>query len=317
MGELRRNLLTGQWTAVAPERGHRPDEGRDASASLCPFCPGQEDVAASALRYPADGPWSVLVVPNRFPVVTPDGPPHRHRYAVGTAAEARGVHEVIVESPRHDWDLTDASADQLSFLLDIYADRSRAAAQTDAVAVLLFRNHGVAAGTSLTHPHAQLVSLPVPTPLLQASWRRARQHAEKHGRELQADLIAAEIADGRRIIHADDHLTALVPFAANAAFETWLVPTSAESSFADSAAATRRALGPVLLDVLRALKLPPMTPPTTSSCTTRRTSILRWTGSAGTSRSCRARRAAAASNSAPGSPSTPCHRRKLPRGCVS
>ncbi|MFD4248416.1 hypothetical protein ACFWQL_01620 [Amycolatopsis thermoflava] len=90
-GELRQDPLTGEWSVLAPHRARRPHTG----AVGCPFCPGpSEDTPPETWRLPAlGGGWLLRSV--------------RNRYALSDH------HEVIIESPLHDWDLatgTDAEA---------------------------------------------------------------------------------------------------------------------------------------------------------------------------------------------------------------
>jgi len=178
------------------------------------------------------------------PVTPPTG--------VGTAAAARGRHEVIIESPHHDWDPATATLAELTRVLDTYVRRC-AAASTDATAVVLFRNRGEAAGTSLAHPHAQLVGLPVPTPRLQARWCLARRYADEHGRQLHADLLQAELAAGRRVVLNDSGVVVLVPFAAGAPYQMSLVPYQPAQSLGAADAETVAAVACALRRVLAAL----------------------------------------------------------------
>ena len=78
--ELRQNVLTGHWIAVAPNRGQRPYEGYSGNGNggrsdPCPFCPGSESELASVLlELKADTApgWRLRVVPNRYPAFTND-----------------------------------------------------------------------------------------------------------------------------------------------------------------------------------------------------------------------------------------------------
>ena len=81
MSELRLDLATGEWVIIATERARRPHDFRRVDAAgetpleTCPFCPGREAMTPGELyREPRDGPWSVRVVPNKFPALSPGGP---------------------------------------------------------------------------------------------------------------------------------------------------------------------------------------------------------------------------------------------------
>lgn len=143
---LRRDDLDGDWTIVAPPRDSWPRVG---SGGPCPLCPGpDEDTPPETWRLsgPVPGAWRVRAVPNRFPL--------------------SGAHEVIIESPAHDWDLACADETEIVGVLYAWQERQRALRRRSAH-VVIFRNRGCAAGTSLGHPHSQVVGLPIIPPAIQ------------------------------------------------------------------------------------------------------------------------------------------------------
>src|SRR6185503_11286794 len=117
MPEYRQNPLTREWVILSSERQARPSEFLDQPArrenAACPFCLGNEHETPEELaRYAASGskdPWSVRVVPNKYPAVTADPHPGPLPKGEGVCsddclfrtASALGEHEVIIESPRH------------------------------------------------------------------------------------------------------------------------------------------------------------------------------------------------------------------------
>ncbi|MFI2367340.1 hypothetical protein [Streptomyces sp. NPDC018833] len=269
MSELRRDPFTREWVVIAPERAHRPQHIPAATPSApatdphCPFCPGHEqDTPGELWRRPADadhpsGAWAVRVVPNRYPVLARGDGPARHRTAGPfISADGVGSHEVVIESPRHDWDLPDGDDTAVAEVLRAYRARSLVLRGRRPGLVLPFRNHGPAAGTSLAHPHSQIVATPI-VPLRQRLlFDVARTYYDDYGRCLYTDISTTELADGRRTVAVGDHVAAFAPYAARAAYETWIVPRHHQASFADAdeevltetAALLRR-----LLDALRHL----------------------------------------------------------------
>jgi UDPglucose--hexose-1-phosphate uridylyltransferase len=126
----------------------------------CPFCPGSESETPPEVwadRAPGgarDTPgWSVRAVPNRFPVLPPD----------------EGVHEVIINSPRHVVELWELSDQEMVGAVNAWAIRERAVRDDPrGLWPFVFLNQGAAAGASLQHSHAQLIGLPFAPPLLVA-----------------------------------------------------------------------------------------------------------------------------------------------------
>ncbi len=241
--EYRIDPETGDWQIEAPERAARPtDRATVAAAGPCPFCPGNESMTPpEVLRVPAAAgePWRVRVVPNRYGIVAPAGPGPAPG---GDTHPATGRHEVVVESPHHDSDLRFADAGQAREVLEAMRERCRAMVAEGSAAVIVFRNHGAEAGTSLRHPHSQIVALDQVPPGLARRWARVRQAHAETGRCLHDDAADAERAARVRIVEETDGLLVYQPRAAGYPYQTVLLP--ADTS-ADLAGASDRALAAV------------------------------------------------------------------------
>lgn len=227
-GELRWDQLAGEWAVLAPGRADRPHD----VTGVCPFCPGPgEDTPPEAWRLPGDTPggWRVRAVPNRYAL--------------------SDHHEVIIESPRHGWDLATGTDAEATDVLFAWQQRHRAL-RTGAAQVVVFRNRGAAAGTSLSHPHSQAVGLPI----LSAATRRElgvmREHHDRAGRPFVADILAGEVSSAERLVLAGSRAAAYVPFAPVAEYELRIVPARHRADFAavppDELAATAQVVRTVL-----------------------------------------------------------------------
>ncbi|MCH7231287.1 galactose-1-phosphate uridylyltransferase [Glycomyces sp. L485] len=247
--ELRQDPFTRAWAVIAPERERRPHPVPDSTPARgarpvtldpkCPFCPGNEDQTPAELwRLPTDDGdgWTVRVVPNRFPVLAAaDRPALHHRDGLLVSADGVGAHEVVIETPRHDLDLADADDAAVAAVLGAYRARARALRGIRPGLVLPFRNHGAAAGTSLSHPHSQIVATPIVPLRYRQLFDIARAHYDDHGSCLYADVTTAELAEGARVLAVADHVVALAPYASRVPFEARLVPRVHQASFADVA----------------------------------------------------------------------------------
>jgi UDPglucose--hexose-1-phosphate uridylyltransferase len=233
--EYRVDPETGHWVVVAPGRAARPHDQTTAIDGPCPFCPGNESLTPpEVLRIPAatDQPWRVRVVPNRYAIVAPPESGDGDRAATGR-------HEVLIESPHHDGDLRFATAEQTAEVLWAMRERCRVLSAGNRAAVVVFRNHGVDAGTSLRHPHSQIVALDRVPPGLAQRWTRARQHFADTGRCLHDDLAAAERADRVRVVDDSAGLLVYQPEAGEVTHQTVLQPPD---EVADLATASDEAL---------------------------------------------------------------------------
>src|ERR671927_78335 len=90
--------------------------------------------------------------------------------------------------------------------------------------ILVFKNHGYAAGATLDHPHSQLIALPIVPEFLREELDGARQHFRVKERCVFCDIIGQELRDGSRIIAENADIVALAPYAPRFAFETHFLP---------------------------------------------------------------------------------------------
>jgi len=241
--ELRQDPTTRNWVIIAPQRDLRPTDlethtptgaSGAATTTVCPFCRGQEEeTPPEILRLNApDGNWRLRVVPNRYPMLSEDGPPKRRVSAEGfISMPGVGRHEVIIESPDHSADLATGSEAFVRDVLEVYRARYRALQAEGAALIVIFRNHGPSAGTSLSHPHSQIVSTPVVPIEVRHRFEVAQQHYDDMGTCLYSDILQRELADGRRIVLQTEQFVAFQPFASAFPYETWLMPRTQQASF--------------------------------------------------------------------------------------
>ena len=233
--EMRLSIVSGEWVMYAPGRGIRPHAVRDPSASTvpvpdrepsCPFCPGNEQMLP-AIRMEmrgADG-WQIRAFPNRYPALTLNGTGAETPVDIYRAMQGGGDHEVIVETPLHNRPISRMSADEVDLLIEAYHRRySEMASRPEIKTVTLFRNHGPMAGSSLAHPHSQLIGVGIIPQSVKRREQLAAAHFHDRGRCLFCDMVDFEIRDGRRIIFQNPAFIGMVPFAAEVSCEAWVVP---------------------------------------------------------------------------------------------
>src|SRR5207247_8534057 len=149
-------------TAFAPEPG-RPRGGP------CVFCTGNEDKTPPeimALRppdTPPNGPgWSLRAVPNKFPALRIEGDLEPTGEGLYDRMNGGGAHEVGIATPDHYASLATLPADAVSDVFLTFRDRILDLKKDPRFEyVLVFKNHGEAAGASLEHPHSQLIATPI------------------------------------------------------------------------------------------------------------------------------------------------------------
>ena len=172
MSEMRQDMISKEWVIIAPGRAKRPNQNHQTPDSRppitahrpdCPFCRGNESQTPdSLLSFPADGPWQTRVIPNKFAAINHDEACCHVWTGKFLRVGGYGSAEVVVETPRHD--LSPAQLPPLHVAQILEAWRLRYLALMDDprhALITIFRNHGPKAGTSLEHPHSQIIATPV------------------------------------------------------------------------------------------------------------------------------------------------------------
>ncbi len=219
LGELRFDAFTGEWIAIA---GHRQSRTHLPAASDCPLCPTQD----GRLSEIPESEYDVVVFENRFPSLrSPEGAwtlPGEH---IGAQAPAAGRCEVVCFSSDHDGSFARLSTDQVRLVIEAWRDRTRVLSALPYVRqVFPFENRGVEIGVTLHHPHGQIYGYSYLPPRIVRLVEQDRLHRQQFGKGLIADVIASEIADGRRLVLHTEHWVCFVPFAARWPFEAQLHP---------------------------------------------------------------------------------------------
>jgi UDPglucose--hexose-1-phosphate uridylyltransferase len=244
---LRWDPLTGEWIAFAE---HRQDRTFLPAADSCPLCPSRP---GNLTEIPAPG-YDVAVFENRFPVLSGTGPSAVAADHLGVRAAASGRCEVICFTADHDGSFAMLSPERASTVLAAWADRTAALGSRPGIEhVFCFENRGAEVGATLQHPHGQIYALPYVPPRSRQLLASARAHQARHGTNLFDDIVAAEIADRRRIVQRNEHWVAFVPEAAHWPFEVMLFPLRRVPDLASLAEPAVVAFGEIYPAVLRRL----------------------------------------------------------------
>lgn len=244
MPEIRYNVVTREWVIIATERAKRPEQFAQQNVrrpkvepyvATCPFCPGNEQMTPpETFRLADDGKWRVRVVPNKFAALDRDAKLTRSNNGLKRTISGVGIHEVIIETPAHDMHMALLSQPDFDRVIQTYHERYNAISKDSRVAhTTLFRNHGERAGTSLEHPHSQIVGTPIIAPQVRGRMETALRYYDDEGQCLGCAMIEDEMRDGVRIVTSNDRFVAIIPFAALSPFQLWLLPIRHGASFGD------------------------------------------------------------------------------------
>ena len=242
--EERWHPLRQEWIIVAAHRQNRPWSGETTTASEeaipeflhgCYLCPGNERV--SGRRNPDY--TGTFVFDNDHPCVGPDAPQdlplptglYRNRPATGIA-------RVVCYSPKHNLTLAELPPHEIAALLRVWQAQYRElAARPEVAHVLIFENKGTQVGVSNPHPHCQIYATNFVFKTIDAEAQTSREYLEETGRVLFQDILAAERADGSRLLYENATAIAFVPYFARYAYEVYVAPKATHLSLADLSAA--------------------------------------------------------------------------------
>ena len=248
MPELRKDPIVGRWVIISTDRAKRPtDFVREAvkiKGGFCPFCPGNENKTPSeilAYRPSTNGTqkdgvgWSVRVVPNKFPALGIEGNLNKQAEGMFDKMNGVGAHEVVIETPDHNLSLAQLPAKRIEDVLWAFRDRILDLKKDRRFKyILIFKNHGEAAGASLEHSHSQLIALPILPAYVVEELQGAKQYYIYKERCVFCDAIRQDLESGTRIVGENEDFVTLAPYAPRFPFETWIMPKRHESAFENS-----------------------------------------------------------------------------------
>jgi UDPglucose--hexose-1-phosphate uridylyltransferase len=232
--EQRWHPLRREWVVVSSHRNERPWLGErvaEAARALPPYvadcylCPG--NARSSGRRNPRY--TGVFVFDNDHPCVGPAPPPGIYR-----TSRAEGAARVVCFTPRHDLTLARLPEGEVLDLLRVLQDQYRElGARREVRHVLIFENKGDVVGVSNPHPHCQIYATNFVFKTIELEADAQAAHLAEHGRPLFQDILAAEEADGRRLLVRRDEAVSFIPYFARYPYETYVAPRATRASLAD------------------------------------------------------------------------------------
>ena len=224
------NPLTGESVLVSPHRSKRPWLGHVEKAQTenlpqydptCYLCPRNE--RAGGVKNP--NYESTFVFDNDFSALLSDQTPeHTPDHPLFASVSERGICRVICFSPRHDLTLPELDNTSIENVIDTWTEQTVDLSKHNFIQyVQIFENKGAIMGCSNPHPHSQIWG----TELIPNEPAKELEHQKayfnQNYRTLLTDYIKEEHKRKERILFANDHFTALVPYWAVWPFETMIV----------------------------------------------------------------------------------------------
>ncbi len=285
MSELRWDPLDQQWSLIATERGKRPQDFLpperklvDRDKAPCPFClilagHGNQTRIAERRRVRASDSSSrttedkVLVLANRFPVLSVETPTERRAVGPYDSMSGVGAHEVVVETTQHELRFATMPPEQRAQVLLMWRDRVADLLRDRRFHhIQVFRNDGPRAGATLEHAHSQVIATPVRPARICRQVSAARDHWTAKERCLVCDILdfetshpsnPGEVPGAHRIVDEEDDFIAWCPYASRHPFEVVIAPRKHQARYTalgdEQALALARLIGRVLTALSEAL----------------------------------------------------------------
>ncbi len=267
MSELRRDPIGGRWVIVDTDKPYKPQDfeyqPQTYHPGTCPFCYGNESMTppeiecireqGTASNTPG---WQVRVVSNKFPALQIEGDLDRRGLGIYDMSNGLGAHEVLIETPYHQKDISDLLNHEVENFLSMYCRRANDLVKDKRFKyIMIFKNFGAAAGASLEHPHTQLVALPMIPKSVMEEIKGAHNYFEYRERCIFCDIIRQEVQEKERIILENQYFLSFCPFVSRFPFEIWIIPKKHNGYFCHLPKEEIPALASILKATIARLKI--------------------------------------------------------------
>lgn len=254
--ELRKDPITRSWVITG-------DDVSDVAApaeSSCLFCPdsGKAGQVVATMPGISGFPWSARAMVHPAPIYHIEGEATRRGDGLYDKMRPIGAHEVLVENPRHDGHLWDASDSEIEQFLNMAAQRIQDLKRDERMKYIsIFKNHGKSSGQEFEHPTSQLTATTFVPRRVLYELRAAREYFAAKERCVFCDIVAQECRQDQRVLEVREDFIAICPYAPRVPYETWILPRTHEAAFEHfglNRAGTLRDMGALLRRTLQRIR---------------------------------------------------------------
>lgn len=231
--ELRQDIVSGDWVVIATGRAKRPHEflqeerlNFNQPIETCPFEDlGEKKIVTHSLALNRqEDDWWVGVLSNKYPAFSKEGDPFFHSVGPYKWTEGLGFHEVIITRD-HRRSIAEMSKEEVELIMQTYQERYLVMKKDEGVRyIAILHNHGRLAGATISHPHSQIIAVPVIPPDIGKSIRGSGDYSFRHRSCVHCQVLKYEIQVKDRIICENESFVAIAPFASKTAFEVRVFP---------------------------------------------------------------------------------------------
>ncbi len=228
--ELRKDPITRSWVIT----GDDVAEASPLNEKSCRFCPNSAEPSQLIASMPGtqSTSWSARALVHPAPLYRVEGDPTRRGDGLYDRMRSVGAHEILVENPKHDRQIWDASDGEIEPFLQLVAQRIQDLKRDGRFKyVSIFKNFGASAGQEFDHPASQLTATTFVPRRVLYELRSCREYFKQKERCVFCDIISQEEQQNVRVIEMRGDFIALCPFAPRVPYETWILPRTHEAAF--------------------------------------------------------------------------------------
>lgn len=247
--ELRQDPVFGDWVLLSPLRRRRHKfEGRVKTLlpkNKCPFDNlAKFGNAPPVLVYPVrsgtsngvnqnkdKNDWFLQIIPNKYPAVKRGDCGLISQNGLYRSQPGTGFHEIVILRD-HNRYLAQYSSIEIKKILFAYQDRYISLAKEKCIKYIsIFHNHGKEAGSTIPHPHSQILALPIVPPDVDHSVNSSLRYFEENQECIHCKVITQELKENKRIVYQNKYMIVIAPFASKANFEMRIFPKKHSAYF--------------------------------------------------------------------------------------
>ena len=170
--------------------------------------------------------WWVRIIPDKAPILIPEGDSNREGIGMFDAMNSIGVHEMVIESPDHATTISNATPNQVKEIIWAYKQRILELKKNPRYKhFMIVKNHG-AGLSALSHAHSHIIATPIIPKRIEEELEGAREYFHYHDRCLICDIVKQESRDKSRLVYEDENFIVFCPFASRFPFEMQIAPKS-------------------------------------------------------------------------------------------
>ena len=235
LSHRRKNILTGEWVLVSPNRTKRPWQGKkeiktkinginyDPDFYLCPgnLRVNNEKTPTYSDTYSFTNDFSALLdlIENNF------------KEGLLEAHSESGICKVLCYSPNHSITIPLMSINEILLVIKLWQDEYKNLGSLKSINhVQIFENKGEIMGCSNAHPHGQIwAQKRIPKEVEKKQFHQ-KEYYKKNNTSLLLDYLNQELELRERIICENSSFLALIPYWAVWPFETMIIPKKQHKS---------------------------------------------------------------------------------------